>query len=55
MASVVITQRGEERVRSGHPWIYRSDLSKVEAGGGDTVRVLGGRGRTVGQALYSDR
>jgi 23S rRNA (cytosine1962-C5)-methyltransferase len=55
MASVVITQRGEERVRSGHPWIYRSDLSKVEAGGGDRVRVLGGRGRTVGQALYSDR
>jgi 23S rRNA (cytosine1962-C5)-methyltransferase len=55
MASVVITQRGEERVRSGHPWIYKSDLSKVEAGGGDTVRVLGGRGRTVGQALYSDR
>jgi 23S rRNA (cytosine1962-C5)-methyltransferase len=55
MASVVITQRGEERVRSGHPWIYKSDVAKVEAAGGETVRVLGGRGRTVGQALYSDR
>ena len=55
MSSVVITQRGEERVRSGHPWIYKSDVAKVEAGGGDTVRVLGARGRTVGQALYSDR
>jgi 23S rRNA (cytosine1962-C5)-methyltransferase len=55
MSVVTITQRGEERSRTGHPWIYKSDVAKVEASGGDTVAVLGPRGRTVGQALYSDR
>ncbi|MEP6918757.1 MAG: class I SAM-dependent rRNA methyltransferase [Acidobacteriota bacterium] len=55
MGSVMITPRGEERIRSGHPWIYRSDVAKAEASGGETVRVVGGRGRPVGQALYSDR
>ncbi|MEO8078386.1 MAG: class I SAM-dependent rRNA methyltransferase, partial [Acidobacteriota bacterium] len=55
MGSVTITPRGEERIRSGHPWIYRSDVAKAEASGGETVRVVGGRGRPVGQALYSDR
>ena len=55
MSVVTITHRGEERARSGHPWIYKSDVAKAEASGGDTVRVLGTRGRMVGQALYSDR
>jgi 23S rRNA (cytosine1962-C5)-methyltransferase len=55
MSVVTITHRGEERARSGHPWIYKSDIAKTDAAGGDTVRVLGTRGRTVGQALYSDR
>ena len=55
MSSVVITPRGEERLRSGHPWIYKSDIARSDARAGDTVQVLGGRGRTVGQALYSDR
>jgi 23S rRNA (cytosine1962-C5)-methyltransferase len=55
MSSVVITPRGEERLRSGHPWIYKSDVARRDAVAGDTVRVVGARGRTVGQALYSDR
>jgi 23S rRNA (cytosine1962-C5)-methyltransferase len=54
-AIVTIKPRGEERVRSGHPWIYKSDVAKVDARGGDVVRVLGTRGRTLGHALYSDR
>ena len=55
MSTVTIKPRGEERVRSGHPWIYKSDVAKVDARGGDTVRVIGTRGRTLGHALYSDR
>ncbi len=55
MSSVTIAPRGEERVRSGHPWIYRSDVLTADAAGGDTVTVVGGNGRTLGQALYSDR
>jgi 23S rRNA (cytosine1962-C5)-methyltransferase len=55
MSQVTITARGEERVRSGHPWIYRSDLGAIAAGPGETVRVLSPRGRSLGYALYSDR
>ncbi len=53
--TVTISRRGEERVRGGHPWIYRSDLADVRARGGDTVDVVGPRGKPIGQALYSDR
>jgi 23S rRNA (cytosine1962-C5)-methyltransferase len=53
--SVSISARGEQRVRHGHPWIYRSDVVAVDAAGGDLVRVLGPRERLVGHALFSDR
>jgi 23S rRNA (cytosine1962-C5)-methyltransferase len=53
--TVVISTRGEERIRNGHPWIYRSDVAKSDAEGGATVTVASSRGRTVGQALYSNR
>ena len=52
---ISITPRGEERIRNGHPWIYRSDVVEVDAAGGDTVRVTSARGRPIGYALYSDR
>jgi 23S rRNA (cytosine1962-C5)-methyltransferase len=55
MAAVTISHRGEERVRSGHPWIYKSDVAKIEARGGDVVRVINARGRGLGSALYSDQ
>ena len=31
--TVVISARGEERLRSGHPWIYRADVADVRADG----------------------
>lgn len=56
MASiVVVTARGEDRVQSGHPWIYRSDVASVQASAGDTVTVRSPRGRMLGHALFSDR
>ena len=55
MPTVVISTRGEERLRSGHPWIYRADVADVRANAGDIVQVRNPRGRTVGSALYSDR
>jgi 23S rRNA (cytosine1962-C5)-methyltransferase len=54
-STVVISPRGEERIRDGHPWVYRRDVVDTRAKGGDTVRVLGARGKRVGAALYSDR
>jgi len=53
--SVTISARGEQRVRHGHPWIYRADVVEVDAAGGDLVEVLGPRQRAVGHALFSDR
>ena len=53
--TVTVSRRGEDRLRSGHPWVYKSDVAMVRASGGDVVKVLGSRGRPIGQALYSDR
>jgi 23S rRNA (cytosine1962-C5)-methyltransferase len=53
--TVTLTPRGVERAKTGHLWIYRSDLAEVEAAAGDVVQVIGPRGRPVGQAFYSDR
>ncbi|HWJ57052.1 MAG TPA: hypothetical protein VNR90_12530, partial [Vicinamibacterales bacterium] len=55
MPSVVVTPRGVERAKSGHSWIYRSDVGEVSAAPGDVVDVLGPRGRPLGSAFYSDR
>src|SRR5579885_3402895 len=53
--TVVVTARGEQRVQSGHPWVYRSDVAEARASAGDVVLVRGSRGRTLGHALFSDR
>lgn len=55
MPSAKISKRGEERIRNGHPWIYKSDVVHAQADPGAIVRVIDSRGRTVGHALYSDR
>jgi 23S rRNA (cytosine1962-C5)-methyltransferase len=52
---VVISARGEERVRGGHPWIYRTDVGEIHASAGEVVAVRNARGRLLGEALYSDR
>ena len=54
--SVIITQRGWERARTGHLWIYRSDVKDAKnVSGGSIVTVRDERGRFTGQALYSAR
>jgi 23S rRNA (cytosine1962-C5)-methyltransferase len=53
--SVVVTARGADRIDSGHPWIYRTDIADSQAAAGDRVVVRGPRGRVLGHALYSDR
>jgi 23S rRNA (cytosine1962-C5)-methyltransferase len=55
MPTVVVSARGEQRVRSGHPWIYRADVVDVDAEAGEIVEVIGPRRRTIGSALFSDR
>ena len=55
MPSVVISARGEERLRTGHPWIYRADVVDARAAAGDIVQVRSPRGLILGSALFSDR
>ena len=48
-----VTRRGADRIRAGHPWIYQSDVTRVDAASGDLVRVLGDHARPIGWAYYS--
>jgi 23S rRNA (cytosine1962-C5)-methyltransferase len=53
--SVAISPRGVDRLRSGHLWVYRSDVRSPQAEPGAVVRVLDERGRFQGRAFYSDK
>jgi 23S rRNA (cytosine1962-C5)-methyltransferase len=53
--TAVVSARGEDRIRSGHPWIYRSDVVDLAADAGEVVEVLGPRRRFLGRAFFSDR
>jgi 23S rRNA (cytosine1962-C5)-methyltransferase len=51
---VIVSKRGESRVRSGHPWIFKSDVSRAAGvAPGSVVRVLGPTGRPLGFAFFS--
>src|SRR5215210_5643453 len=51
----VLTNRGAARARSGHPWIYRSDVSDAAGDAGDVVRVVDRGGRFLGHAFYNPK
>ena len=52
-SSAVATDRGAARLRSGHPWVYRSDISDAFGEAGDVVRVVDRRGKFLGRAFYN--
>jgi len=53
--SVVVSTTGADRWRYGHPWIYRSDVTKEPGDAPGIVPVSDRRGRFLGQALYSPK
>ena len=55
MSTVTISPKGEARITSGHPWVYRSDVIQVAAERGQIVEVIGRRQAPLGRAFYSDR
>jgi 23S rRNA (cytosine1962-C5)-methyltransferase len=56
MATAILKPRGEDRVRGGHPWVYRSDVENViDPEPGAIVEVRGPRNRMLGHALFSDQ
>src|SRR5688572_31612179 len=54
--AVIVTAKGENRIRGGHPWVYRSDVADVrDVEPGVVVAVYGPRQRRLGRALFSDQ
>ena len=52
--TITVSNRGALRLKSGHLWVYRSDISKAEGvPAGALVHVQDERGRPLGSALYS--
>src|SRR5499426_3557343 len=52
-SDAAVSAKGAARARSGHLWIYRSDVTrKPQAESGSVVRVVDHRGRFVARAHY---
>ena len=52
--TVKISPRGATRLKSGHVWVYRSDIVSADnVAPGSVVRVTDHRGKPMGTALYS--
>jgi len=51
--TVKVSRRGAERLKSGHVWVYRSDVSANGIAPGALVNVADDRGKSLGTALYS--
>jgi 23S rRNA (cytosine1962-C5)-methyltransferase len=49
----VVSMKGARRWQHGHPWIYRSDITKRPAAPAGAVRVHDHRNRPLGVALWS--
>jgi 23S rRNA (cytosine1962-C5)-methyltransferase len=50
---VVVGDRGAARARSGHPWIYRTDIAEAEGEAGDIVAVFDRKANFLGLAFYN--
>jgi 23S rRNA (cytosine1962-C5)-methyltransferase len=52
--TVKISPRGTDRLKSGHVWVYRSDIVSAEGvDPGSLVKVIDHRSKPLGTALYS--
>jgi 23S rRNA (cytosine1962-C5)-methyltransferase len=51
----IVTAKGARRWLAGHPWIYRSDVSRRPDADAGAVPVHDPRGRALGWALWSPR
>jgi 23S rRNA (cytosine1962-C5)-methyltransferase len=54
VARVIVNAHALARLRSGHPWIFKSDIERLDqVTPGALVRVEDQRGKAYGSALYS--
>lgn len=60
MAEIILRKTREKRVQSGHPWIYQTEIERVddpkgEINSGDIVRVCNSNGNFLCKAFYNPR
>jgi 23S rRNA (cytosine1962-C5)-methyltransferase len=57
MARAILKKTRETRVRSGHPWVFASDVETVEGAfePGDVVEVASSKGTYLGRAFYNPK
>ncbi|MBA2693029.1 MAG: class I SAM-dependent rRNA methyltransferase [Rubrobacter sp.] len=55
VSEAVVGGRGAKRVRAGHPWVYRSDISEMAGEAGDVVRIVDRGGKFLGMAFANPR
>ncbi len=55
MAACTLIPGKEKRVFSGHPWVFRSDIARVNGAfeNGDIVDVLSSNGKFLAKAMYN--
>ncbi len=54
MTAVRVNRKGADRIASGHPWIFSSDvIDRSDATPGGVVQVIDHKGRAIGIAHYS--
>ena len=52
--TVTVSRRGVDRIKRGHPWVFRSDVATAQGvEPGALVHVADARGRPLGFAFYS--
>jgi 23S rRNA (cytosine1962-C5)-methyltransferase len=49
----IVNRKGAQRLRGGHPWVFRSDLERLPALPAGIVRVEESNGAPLGWALWS--
>ena len=55
MDEAVVSPKGARRWQQGHPWIFKSDVSRRPASPAGVVRVHDQRGKPLGVALWSPK
>jgi len=53
LPAVIVSPRGVGRLRTGHPWVFRSDVRDEVGAPAGLVRLVDERGRGLGTALHS--
>lgn len=55
MGTAILVKGKEQRVYSGHPWVFRSDIDRVDGvtPEGGIVRIVSSRGQFLAMAVYN--